>query len=222
MRNLLFLLAILLFLFVAAFSTPAHAADCHALAQIALPDTTILIAEPVVGGSFTPPYGAPLTGLPAFCRVSGILHPTSDSVIRFEFWMPEKGWNHRFLGTGNGGFAGSIYYGQLGDNLKRGFATAGTDTGHQADAQDASWAYQHPEKVTDFGFRAIHLTAERAKTIIDTFYGEPPTKSYFDACSDGGREALMEAQRFPADYDGILAGAPANNWTKMLSRPRWM
>ena len=131
--------------------------------------------------------------------------------------MPEKGWNHRFMGTGNGGFAGSIYYGQLADSLKRGFATTGTDTGHQADAQDASWAYRHPEKVTDFGYRGLHLTTERAKTIIDAFYGEAPTKSYFDACSDGGREALMEAQRFPADYDGILAGAPANNWTRMLA-----
>lgn len=131
--------------------------------------------------------------------------------------MPEKGWNHRFMGTGNGGFAGSISYGQLADSLKRGFATTGTDTGHQADTQDASWAYQHPEKVADFGYRGLHLTTERAKTIIDAFYGEAPTKSYFDACSDGGREALMEAQRFPADYDGILAGAPANNWTKMLA-----
>jgi Tannase and feruloyl esterase len=215
MRSPLFLPAILLS--IAAFSTPAQAADCHELAQIVLPDTTIVTAESVIGGSFTPPYGAPLTGLPAFCRVSGILHPTSDSVIRFEVWMPEKGWNHRFLGTGNGGFAGTIYYTQLGDNLKRGFATAGTDTGHQADAEDASWAYKHPEKITDFGYRALHLTTERAKTIINKFYGDPPTKSYFDSCSDGGREALMEAQRFPADYDGILAGAPANDWTKMLA-----
>lgn len=215
MRSRLFIAAI--FLSIAAFSTSAQAADCHAIAKLALPDTTILTAEQVIGGSFTPPYGAPLTGLPAFCRVSGILHPTSDSVIRFEVWMPEKDWNHRFLGTGNGGFAGSIYYGQLGDSLKRGFATAGTDTGHQADAEDASWAYHHPEKITDFGYRALHLTTERAKAIIDRFYGEPPTKSYFDACSDGGREALMEAQRFPADYDGILAGAPANNWTRLVS-----
>jgi hypothetical protein len=214
-RNLFFLLEILLS--VVAFSAPAQAADCHVLIKSALPDTTILTAEPVRGGSFIPPYGAPLTGLPAFCRVSGILHPTSDSVIRFEVWIPEKGWNHRFLGTGNGGFAGSIYYGQLADSLKRGFATAGSDAGHQADAEDASWAYQHPEKITDFGYRAVHLTAERAKAIINKFYGEPPAKSYFDACSDGGREALMEAQRFPADYDGILAGAPANNWTKLIA-----
>ena len=116
MRNFFFLLEILLS--VAAFSAPAQAADCHALIESALPDTTILTAE-LGGGDFTPPYGAPLKGLPAFCRVSGILHPTSDSVIRFEVWMPEKGWNHRFLGTGNGGFAGSIYYGQLGDRDRK-------------------------------------------------------------------------------------------------------
>ena len=215
MRSLLLLPAILLS--VATFSTPAQAADCDALAHLALPDTTIVTAEPVTGGTFTPPYGAPLKELPAFCRVSGILRPTSDSVIRFEVWMPEQGWNHRFLGAGNGGFAGSIYYGQLGDNLKSGFATAGTDTGHQGDAQDASWAYKHPEKIVDFGYRALHLTTERAKTIIASFYGDPPTKSYFSSCSDGGREALMEAQRFPDDYDGILAGAPANNWTRLVS-----
>ncbi len=215
MRKLLFLAASLLFF--NAFATPAYPTDCHALAQLALPDTTIVAAAPVIAGKFTPPYGAPLTELPPFCRVSGILRPTSDSVIRFEVWMPQQAWNHRFLGTGNGGFAGSIYYGALGDNLKRGFATAGTDAGHQADAQDASWAFRHPEKIIDFGYRAVHLTAERAKTIIAAFYAEPPAKSYFDSCSDGGREALMEAQRFPADYDGILAGAPANNWTKLLA-----
>ena len=135
--------------------------------------------------------------------------------------MPEKGWNHRFLGAGNGGFAGSIYYGQLGDSLKHGFATAGTDAGHQADAQDASWAYQHPEKITDFGYRAVHLTAERAKAIINTFYGEPPTKPYFDACSDGGREALMEAQRsLPTTTEFWLVHPPTTG--QIYSRPRRM
>ena len=215
MRSLLLLPT--LFVSIASFSTPAHAADCHALVAFALPDTTIVTAEPVREGRLTPPYGAPLSALPPFCRVTGILHPTTDSVIRFEVWMPEKGWNHRFIGAGNGGFAGSIYYGQLAENLQRGFATAGTDTGHQAEAEDASWAYQHPEKIVDFGYRALHLTTVQAKVIIARFYGNAPTKSYFDSCSDGGREALMEAQRFPDDYDGILAGAPANNWTKMLS-----
>ena len=199
-------------------SFPAQAADCHALIQ----GHAARLFDLDSGARqwrklLLRPYGATLTGLPAFCRVSGILHPTSDSVIRFEVWMPEKGWNHRFLGTGNGGFAGSIYYGQLADSLKRGYATAGTDAGHQADAQDASWAYQHPEKITDFGYRAVHLTTERAKAIVTRSTANLRRSPYFDACSDSEREALMEAQRFPADYDGILAGAPANNWTNLLA-----
>jgi hypothetical protein len=215
MKSLLFLSAAVFS--ITALCAAARAESCASLANLALPDTTITTADLVTSGSFTPPYGAPTTDLPAFCRVSGILHPTSDSVIHFEVWMPAKGWNHRLLGTGNGGFAGTIYYGQLADSLKRGFAATGTDTGHQADAEDASWAYKHPEKIVDFGYRGLHLTTERAKTILDRFYGEAPKRSYFDSCSDGGREALMEAQRFPADYDGILAGAPANNWTKMVA-----
>jgi hypothetical protein len=206
-----------LLLVLVGVSGSAQAQDCGALAGLRLADTTIVSAESVTDGTVVPPYGAPVTELPATCRVRGILRPTADSVIRFEVWLPEKGWNHKFLGTGNGGFAGSIYYWQLGGNVKRGYATAGTDTGHQADSEDASWAYKHPEKVKDFGYRGLHLTTLRAKEILAKFYGDAPAKSYFDECSDGGREALMEAQRFPADYDGILAGAPANNWTKMVA-----
>jgi len=156
-------------------------------------------------------------GLPAFCRVAGVIRPTTDSAIRFEVWMPESAWNERFLGVGNGGFAGVIGYGGLAANLRRGFATAGTDTGHDGEGEDASWAYQHPEKIKDFGWRGVHLTTERAKQVVQAFYGRPARRSYFDSCSDGGREALMEAQRFPEDYDGILAGAPANNWTGLIS-----
>ncbi len=215
MRNLLALP--LTALALAASPLHAHAADCAALASLALLNTTIVSAEAVESGSLTPPYGDPLDKLPAFCRVTGVLHPTPDSHILFEVWMPEKDWNHKFLGTGNGGYAGSIYYSQMAGSLRRGYATAGTDTGHQADAQDASWAFHHPEKIVDYGYRGLHLTTERAKTIVQDFYGAAPAKSYFDSCSDGGREALMEAQRYPEDYDGILAGAPANNWSKMIS-----
>jgi feruloyl esterase len=105
----------------------------------------------------------------------------------------------------------------MGGALKQGYATAGTDTGHEGQAEDASWAYKHPEKIKDFGWRGLHLTAVAAKAVIAAYFGDGAKKSYFDSCSDGGREALMEAQRFPEDYDGILAGAPANNWTRMLS-----
>jgi hypothetical protein len=208
---------ILLTAFVALTSTAARAADCTAMSSLKLPDTTITSAVAMPAGAFVPPYGDPVGELPAFCRVTGILHPTSDSHILFEVWLPEKNWNRKFLGVGNGGFAGTIGYGSLAGNLRRGYATAGTDAGHQAEAEDASWAYRHPEKITDFGYRALHLTTDRAKTIARTYYGSSPSKSYFDSCSDGGREALMEAQRYPEDYDGILAGAPANNWTRMLA-----
>jgi Tannase and feruloyl esterase len=206
------------FLLALLVSPALHAESCAALKTLQLPDTTISTAEPVTSGNLEAPgVVKPLNGLPAFCRVTGVLHPTSDSVIRFEIWLPEKDWNHRFLGVGNGGFAGSIGYQSLAGNLIRGFATAGSDAGHQAEGEDASWAFGHPEKVKDFGWRAVHLTAARAKDVVKAYYGNPVEKAYFDSCSDGGREALMEAQRFPQDYDGILAGAPANAWSHMLS-----
>jgi hypothetical protein len=198
-------------------SLVAQAADCGALRQIKLPDTTITMAERVVSGTVAVPTNtSPVQGLPAFCRVAGVMRPTSDSEIRFEVWLPENDWNGRFLGVGNGGFAGSIGYQGLAGNLRRGFATAGSDAGHMGEAEDASWAFGHPEKVKDFGWRAVHLTAQVAKEVVEAYYGRAAKKAYFDSCSDGGREALMEAQRFPEDYDGILAGAPANAWTRML------
>ncbi len=196
---------------------PAAAATCESLAGTALPDTSITAAESVSAGTFQPPYGSAAGKLPAFCRVAGAIQPTSDSYIRFEVWLPAAGWNGKFLGVGNGGFAGAIGFSSMAANLKRGYATAGTDTGHEAEAEDASWAYHHPEKVADFGYRALHLTARNAKSLIQAFYSRPAGHSYFDSCSDGGREALMEAQRFPEDFDGILAGAPANFWTHMLT-----
>jgi tannase/feruloyl esterase len=201
----------------AAFPIPARAADCASLANTNLPNTALTTAAPMPAGRFTPPYGRALDKLPAFCRVAGVIRPTGDSDIRFEVWLPASDWNGKFLSVGNGGFAGSINYFALADDLRRGYATAATDTGHQANAEDASWAYRHPEKVVDFGYRALHLTAENAKALIRAFYSNPAQQSYFDSCSDGGREALMEAQRFPEDFDGILAGAPANFWTHLLA-----
>ena len=199
-------------------ATFLHAADCDTVKGIKLADTTITLAARVSSGTFDEPgSGSTFSELPTFCRVTGVFKPSSDSAIRFEVWLPESDWNGRFLGVGNGGFAGSIGYRQLAGNLKRGYATAGSDAGHQAEAGDASWAFGHPEKVKDFGWRAVHLTAQRTREIIQAYYGKPLQKAYFDSCSDGGREALMEAQRFPDDYDGILAGAPANAWTRMVS-----
>lgn len=205
-------------------STPTGAsapATCESLSALALTTTTIFSAQTVPAGSFAPPAGAPIPNLPAFCRVSGSISPSSDSDIRFEVWMPASGWNHKLQGVGNGGFAGSIDFGALGSAISRGYAVAATDTGHTAGAIEAAWALGHPEKVTDFGYRAIHETAVKARALTAAFYGDGPKRAYFSSCSNGGRQALMEAQRYPADYDGIIAGAPANYWTHLLTAAIW-
>jgi feruloyl esterase len=213
--------ASVVFVLMLSGATPSPAATCESLAKLALPDTSINTAESLPAGAFTPPSGPPIQNLPAFCRVAGVIRPTSDSNIHFEVWMPSSGWNHKFQGVGNGGFAGVISFGAMGSLVTRGHSTASTDTGHEAGGTDASWALGHPQKVIDFGYRAIHETAAKAKAIIGAFYGEDPRRSYFSSCSNGGRQALMEAQRFPADYDGIIAGAPANFWTHLLAAAAW-
>jgi len=195
----------------------AFGAACSDLAQLTLSATTISAAEAVPAGPFTPPGNPTIGDLPAFCRVAGVIKPSDDSNIQFEAWLPASGWNGKFEGVGNGGFAGSISYGGLAESIRHGYATASTDTGHHAGGADGAWALAHPEKMADFGYRAIHETTEKAKAIIHAFYGDAPHRSYFSSCSNGGRQALMEAQRFPADYDGIIAGAPANFWTHLLT-----
>jgi len=212
-----FLLVALLAGVEAAFA----AQDCAALSKLSLPDTTIVGAEAVAAGAFAPPGHAAMPYLPGFCRVSGAIKPSADSNILFEVWMPAAGWNGRFYGAGNGGFAGSVGYEGMVTALAHGYATASTDTGHQGGVAEAAWALGHPEKIADFGYRAIHETAANAKAIVAAYYGGPPAHSYFSSCSNGGRQALMEAQRYPADYDGILAGAPANYWTHLLANAIW-
>jgi feruloyl esterase len=210
MRTILFLTSML-----------CAAQDCTSLAKLALAETTITRAESVPAGSFQPPDGKAIANLPAFCRVAGVIRPEAGSSIQFEVWMPGSGWNGRFQGVGNGGFAGAINYSQMGDAVAHGYATASTDTGHQAGATDAAWARGRAERIVDFGYRAIHGTAVNGKAIIRAFYGEGPAHSYFSSCSNGGRQGLMEAQRFPGDYDGIIAGAPANYWTHLLANAVW-
>ncbi len=205
-----------------ALASAAHAAQpCEALNKLDLANTSITRAESVAAGAYKPPVGKVPPNMPAFCQVAGAIKPTSDSNIYFEVWMPESNWNGKFQGAGNGGFAGAIGYDQLMNAVAHGYATAGTDTGHHAGGTDASWALDHPEKIADFGYRAIHETAVKAKAIIHAFYGEDPKRSYFSSCSNGGRQALMEAQRYPEDYDGIIAGAPANYWTHLLANAAW-
>src|SRR4029077_492851 len=142
---------------------------------------------------------------------------TPDYDIKIEVWMPASGWNGKFRGQGNGGFAGEIDYRTLGQAVRQGYASAATDTGHAAEGTNATWALGHPEKIIDFAYRAIHEMTVIGKATVKAFYGDAPQHAYFANCSNGGRQALMEAQRFPEDYGGILAGAPANYWTHLLS-----
>jgi feruloyl esterase len=118
--------------------------------------------------------------------------------------------------VGNGGLAGAISYGAMAPVLKRGYAVASTDTGHRGAGNDASWAIGHPEKQIDFGYRAVHEMTVQAKAIVTAFYSAAPRYAYWSGCSTGGRQGLKEAQRFPADYDGIIAGAPVSDWIRLV------
>ena len=196
--------------------------NCEKLKDLTLADTTITGSESVAGCPFKLPPGLiPSVEMPAFCRVRAEIKPTADSLIKMEVWMPAEGWNGKFEQVGNGGLAGSINQLSLAMALKRGFATAGTDDGHEGAGTDGAWALGHPEKVKDFGYRAVHETSEKSKKIIAAFYQKPASFAYFNGCSEGGREAMMAAQRYPEDFNGILAGAPALYWTKLMMAFAW-
>ncbi len=228
MRIFPFVLAVLPSLFSSALGAqPAKSVSseaCGKLAGVSLANVSISSAKAYAAGEFAGPP-QPFTGrdlsafysrLPAFCRVVAVARPTADSNITIEVWMPLEGWNGRLQGLGNGGFAGLIDNFELGAALGKGYVSTATDAGHTGSPIEAAWALGHPEKVVDFGHRGIHEMTRVAKALVQQFYGSGPAHAYFAACSDGGREALMEAQRYPADYDGILAGAPANYWTALL------
>ncbi len=189
------------------------------LSLIPLPGVEITALETVPAGTFTPPEGAAaIEDLPSFCRVAATLRPTSESNIRIEVWLPRENWNGRLLGTGNGGSAGRILYNYLALGVKRGFATVNTDLG-TAPAVEA--LTNSPERWRDFGFRATHEMTVVARQWATAFYGRPPQRAYFVGGSTGGQQGLMEAQRYPEDYDGIVAKAPANNRTHLAVSHLW-
>lgn len=198
---------------------------CDRLRNLPLDHAQITAAEPVSGGhkfSFmTALVGVFWFDLPPSCRVEGVIRPSADSQIGFAVWMPRENWTGRLQGIGNGGFAGAIDRMSLTVALQAGYAAAATDTGHVASDLDGSWALGHPEKVKDYGYRAIHETALAAKAIISAYYGHGPRYSYFGSGSNGGREALREAELYPGDYDGILAGCPAADGGMAMSSSIW-
>jgi Tannase and feruloyl esterase len=216
----------------------ATAATCDSLASLVLPRAAITMAQTVPAGGFTPPATgrgpapatpgrgpAPAAGrtgasgrnafasLPSFCRVAATLKPTDDSDIKVEVWLPITGWNGKFQAVGNGGWAGAISYPAMAEALRRGYATTSTDTGHAG--ATGAFALGHPEKFVDFAYRSEHEMTVKAKAILAAFYGKGPTYSYWNGCSTGGRQGLMSAQKYPDDFDAILAGAPANYQTHL-------
>jgi feruloyl esterase len=196
--------------------------SCESLTSFRHPDTTINAAQSQSGGAYVAPdaWHLVFTNLPPYCEVQATIAPTPDSAIRVRVWMPTQRYNGRFLGTGNGGYAGGFFFSELADGINRGFATANTDMGATGAAGvNGDALVGHPEKWKDFGWRATHLMTVFAKALVTTFYGDPARRSYFAGCSTGGQQALMEAQRFPYDYDGILAGAPAFNRTHLHTVP---
>jgi hypothetical protein len=205
--------------------------SCEALAKLSLPQTMISLARATAADTFTPPvpdwaksFMHPRAVPAAFCRVVGHLHPTGDSDIKFEVWLPASGWTGRYESVGNGGFAGFIRYDSMVNPLLGGSVVASTDDGHDAPAigpTAADWALGHREKIIDYGYRAVHLTAVAAKAIASTFYGRAPGHSYFVGCSKGGQEGYMESQRYPEDFDGIISGAAANDWVHLFTSFVW-
>lgn len=220
MRTVLFGLLITL----AWSAASAATGNCALLSQMRLPHTQITLAEIVPAGRFVPPRPFSLAGpgrqpsykgLPAFCRIAVQVSSVPDSLIRFELWLPASGWNGKFLAVGNGAYSGEIFYPLMIAPLTRGYATASTDTGHEGSGGDASFVLGHPEKWIDSAYRAVHEMTVESKALIAAYYGSEAERAYFSGCSMGGRQALMEAQRFPADFDGIIAGAPANYFTRV-------
>ena len=202
------------------------ATSCDKLASLALPNVTITLARDVAAGAFTPstdpgsddppPNLRAFSALSGFCRVAATLKPSSDSDIKIEVWMPTENWNGKYQAVGNGAFSGAVNYPQMAPALARGYATSSTDTGHPGNT--GRFALEHPEKAIDFGWRAVHEMTVTSKAIIAAYYDSGPRLSYWNGCSAGGRQALKEAQRFPADYDGIVAGSPGLDWTGRASQ----
>ena len=203
----------------------AGATPCEALIAAHIPDAVITSAVTVAGPSFTAPNGQTYQGLPSFCSVTATSTPTPDSLINIYVWLPTSSWNRRLIGTGNGGYAGNIAVAvpSMIEGLQLGFAVAATDMGTAPSSNnDGDPLVGHPEKWVDFGWRATHLMTLAAKEIVGAFYAGRPLYAYFNGCSTGGQQALMEAQRFPTDYNGILGGDPANNRTHVHTSVVWV
>lgn len=224
MKKAITLLAVALFLTLPVFASVTDTACLSLVSNVPYTTITSSSVVPTASVPWTSPtssFGTATISSPSFCRVVGVIAPTSDSVINFELWMPTgTAYNGRFQGVGNGALGGGIAYPAMYTALAAGYATASTDTGHIGSSSDASYAFTpdkvyHPQKIIDWGYRSIHLMTVASKSLVNQYYGSGPTRSYFTGCSGGGQQAISEAQRYPDDYDGIVAGAPSNYFTHL-------
>ena len=201
----------------------SNSSACSGLQSAPIVMVTVGSAELVPRSRFTLPdqsnAGTAAIELPEYCRVTALAKPTPESAIEIEVWMPTTDWNGKLLGTGNANFCGGVNPLQMALGLREHYATVGTDRGHKGCGPEPSLA--RPDQLADFGFRAVHLMTTTAKTLTSIYYGRPPAHAYFVGHSSGGGEALMEAQRYPEDYDGIVAGAPGNNWVRAMAAGLW-
>lgn len=200
----------------AVFAMFMQQAPCDSLKTLSFSNTKITVDFVAAGPYRAQGRGGQQTAgpqLPAHCRIAAVLTPTSDSHIEMELWLPAENWNGKFLAVGNGGWAGSIDTTAMAASLARGYATASNDTGHKGGS--GSFGLGHPEKVVDFGYRAMHEMTVQSKAIINAFYKRSPQLSYYNGCSTGGRQGLMEAQRYPEDFDAMIIGAPVYNHIRL-------
>ncbi len=209
---------------LACLARPALADQCTDLAGSRLENGVVTAAQSVPAGNYTAGDGLVYPALPAFCRIAARLTPSPESDIKVEIWMPSApgAWNGRFVGTGNGGYAGAIVYGELAATLPLGFAVINTDMGTSpSNILDGLPLTGQPQKQIDFGYRSTHLMTVAGKVITKAFYGREPEYSYFTGCSTGGGQALHEAEQFPNDYDGIVGGASTANRTNLHMNIIW-
>ena len=228
MKNSAFLFVGIVTVAPLSLASAQHRTACEGLSSFSQPNTSITLARTIASSADLDlptsdrPSRGPVGDLPPFCRVAVTLRPSVDSDIKMEVWLPLTNWNGKFQAVGNGGFAGSIEYSAMALALRRGYATSSTDGGHVGDSSDGSFALGHPEKVVDLGHRAVHGMTVATKVLIAAFYGNGPKLSYWNGCSQGGRQGLREAQQYPADYDGIIAGAPAANQPNHYAGSLWV
>ena len=197
-------------------ATP-KACTTDALAGITLANAALTAASGVAAGSYTPPGSFPQANLPAFCRITAQATPTTSSLINFEVWVPEgTAWNGKLVVTGNGGYSPTLNYGDMAYAMRQGYAVVGGDTGHQsADPNAMFWGVNQPEKIADWGSRSIHAITAPSRALVEGLAAQAPTRAYYYGCSTGGHQAYAQIQRYPEDFDGVIAGAPGNNRTRL-------